>query len=158
MPAFEKMKLSSVGIVLLTLMVGINFYLNESNFTKSDGSFKNGITLDRSHLYSSLLELKANQKLDAELYAYSSFSQIKLSDWLGYVERENPSEVKERGVSFTKKDDPISVEQVNSLVVYDMNNPEKNIIATKYEDFVDDIPLDNSNTIVSGLMQIMPRK
>ena len=39
-----------------------------------------------------------------------------------------------------------------------MNNPEKNIIATKYEDFVDDIPLDNSNTIVSGLMQIMPRK
>lgn len=147
------MKLSTLGIGLLTVMVAINSYLNESYFTKEDGSFKNGIIIERSEIIATIIA-DSREKTESRLYAFNSVRTVDLTNWVNFVELSKLDNNNQQ----PKIEEPISVEQVNSLVVYDLNNPEKNIITTKYEDFVDDIPLDNTNTIVSGFMQIMPRK
>lgn len=168
-----KMRISSIGILLLTAMVTSKYVISLYSLDISDGSFSKGIKLDISKSYIALNEIKAGHE-SAKLLAANTINDF------------NPGPVSSTpytatgghraGVDYQPahtsgsfaaesypeeteySEDPISMESGHTLVVYDIVNPSNSLIATTQDDIVDDIPLDNGNTIVSGLMMVMPRR
>lgn len=160
------MRLSTVGIILLTAMVATKYFVSLEALRAEDGSFKSGIEVDYTAAIDKLYD-ENNSSPSNNLLAANSSTHIQLGNDNVVIEsNKNNFSVNENNSTTTvrrnnqgnSEDEPLPMEQSNSLVVYDFSNPDNNIISSNYEDIVDDIPLDNGNTIINGLMLIMPRR
>ena len=149
-------------------MVATKYFVSLEALRAEDGSFKSGVEVDYTEVIHKLYEenfLSASN----HLLANSSSMQIELgNDKIVTASTENnlsdngieniSSTFNRRSNQENSEDEPLPMEESNSLVVYDFSNPENNIISSNYQDIEDDIPLDNGNTIINGLMLIMPRR
>ena len=162
------MRLSTVGIILLTAMVATKYFVSLDALRAEDGSFKSGLEVDYTAAINKLYEenfsapsnnlLASNSSSHVELgndKVVTALSKNNLSD--NGIENNSSTFVR-RNNQEKSEDEPLPMEESISLVVYDFSNPENNLISSNYEDIVDDIPLDNGNTIINGLMLIMPRR
>jgi len=160
------MKLSSIGIFLLTAMVAAKYIVSENSLTASDGSFKNGIVINYSDAFESL-EFNTSQS-SGTLLAQNYEPKLIPANKPDNVrpDSDNTSDLSDQQnnqpISFALNEvtieTTISMESSNSMVVYDFSNPTNNLISSTYEDIEDDIPLDQGNTVINGLMQVMPRR
>jgi hypothetical protein len=164
------MRIANLGILLLTAMVMTKYVISLYTFSAKDGSFKSGITLDYETIRYEIAELQSRH-VNNRLLAFNSLDHFETS--LAAYEPESASkpyegsdfntssvypENVESAPGMNVDDEPLPMDYHNSLVVYDIANPSKSLISSVYDDVEDDIPLDNGNTIISGMMEVMPRR
>ena len=159
------MRLSTIGIILLTVMVATKYFISMNTLRAEDGSFKTGVIVDYSIAIDNLNNKKSILTND-NLLAFNSSTHFKTIDdksvYNHFLTTNNFSSNSstETKSERTNLEEPLPMEYGNTLVVYDFSNPDNNLVSSNYEDIdiEDDIPLDNGNTIINGLMLIMPRR
>jgi len=147
-------------------MVATKYIVSLEALRAEDGSFKSGIEVDYTAAIDEFFEenaslpsnnlLASNSSTHIELGNTQTINQTNTTS-IGDNGNENAAVIR-RNDQEKSEDEPLPMEESNSLVVYDFSNPDNNIISSNYEDIEDDIPLDNGNTIINGLMLIMPRR
>jgi len=159
------MRTSTIGIILLTVMVATKYFVSLDTMHAEDGSFKNGIVVDYTSAFENLRENKSVFPIN-NLLAFNSSTHITTNADKLLLSTQSSDFNKTSSNFNTKKieqnnsEEPLPMEYSNSLVVYDFSNPDNNLVSSNFDDIdiEDDIPLDNGNTIINGLMLIMPRR
>lgn len=154
------MRLSTIGIILLTAMVATKYFVSLDALRAEDGSFKTGVIVDYTTAIDNLLETNSALSTD-KLLAFNSSTHVKtVDDKSILVNSSSNNHSSSSKLQRTNSEEPLPMEHGNSLVVYDFSNPDNNLVSSNYADIdiEDDIPLDNGNTIINGLMLIMPRR
>jgi hypothetical protein len=166
------MRIANLGILLLTVMVVTKYVISLHAFGTKDGSFKSGIVLDYQTIRYEIAELKSRHVND-RLLAFNSLDEFETNlasyqpethsnAYTGSDFNTSPAYIEtavvETNITWDFEDEPLPMDHRNSLVVYDLANPSNSLVSSVYDDVEDDIPLDNGNTIISGMMQVIPRR
>jgi len=146
-------------------MVATKYFVSLNSLRAEDGSFKSGIAVDYKAAIDNLLEKNSSFSTD-NLIAVNSLTRVATTDdksnkVVQATEIEqNSSNSSTASIQRNNSEEPLPMEYGNSLVVYDFSNPDNNLVSSNFADIdiEDDIPLDNGNTIINGLMLIMPRR
>lgn len=160
---------------MLTALVTTKYVLSLYSFDSSDGSFKNGISFDYGPIVAAVHKMKSTP-VNNQLLASNSFNNITTdatamnpatqsagsqegTDYnTGLSATGNSSSSTDIAAREEVYDNPISMESGHTLVVYDISNPDNSLVASTFYDIEDDAPLDNGNTVISGMMLLMPRR
>jgi len=158
------MKVSNIGMVLLVSMVGtkylLSWYGDLSSDLKANSAvhFNYSFLINENPLQRSIYLVAAEFSLEDRKNDFFQKRNSKNVTTNQFRSKNKTKATDELLAQLKSTDEPLPMEHRNSLVVFDLNHPENNLITKTFVDNHDEIPLDHSNTIVNGLMQIMPRK
>lgn len=158
------MKVSNIGIILLTLLVVIRYTLIPESMNLSDGSFSSGISFN----YDAPKQFLASMVSDQNRSELVAIHTPKLENEYTLNKRKNNRATgKNEGditdpIYFAQNNEntsgPAPMEYANTLVVYNPENPAISNFNTKYIDPEDSQPLDHGNTLVNEFQMMMPRR
>jgi len=162
------MKISSVGIVLLTLMVVTKYYISIDTMPTKDALLSRGFFLDYNDLQEQITGL-VNPTQTNELIAFnaqelnqSTLPSVKHHSTTNTVLATDAQETAAYAFTApeeTNVDEPAPMEYGNTLVVFNPSNPAIVGMTTQYEDPYDNsAPLDNGNTVINEMQMMMPRR
>ena len=157
------MKIQNIGIILLTAMVLTRYLSLVNQLTSRDGSFRDGIEFSMIDAFKSHASEKESQTTTLLAnHAPIQKSNLSLSQETITVDilpeiNSAPEGYVMNYVSPTVNE-PAPMEYANTTVVYDPSNPVLMSMNTRYEDPAESVPLDNTNTVISGMMSVLPRR
>lgn len=148
-----KTRAANIGLVLLTILVIARFVDLRSRYSFKDGLVGNILSID----YNLISDRVQGNFSHSNFAILSTNSSLKKA--IDNSNEQSTNVIFSPKMVVTNSESLISMEQRNSLVVYDPRNPILAEIGQKFHDPYDDAaPLDNGNTIVSELQSFMPRR
>ena len=159
----KKMKTSSIGLILLTLMVTTKYYISLTTMTHKDGSLRNGLVIDYAVIQKVIFPTAYAQ--EPALLAFNPGTMQTV-----HSNTEHTSQVQFDQVHSAQNDaatgdiatqaeaGPALTEVAVVPVFNDSSNPLGSRITTQFGDPEDSEPLDQGNTLVNEMQRIMPRR
>lgn len=161
-PFLKKMRISNIGIILLTLLVVTKFLITRNTLSHEDGLLSEKISIDESIFINEIQNSLHNKNAD-HLVAHSSpklrnvetdEKQLKEKPKKNYPVLNNQTFIYKP--SSEPSDDPAPVEYAsNTMVVY---NPSMPAFTKIYTDPEESEPLDQGNTLINEMQMMMPRR
>jgi hypothetical protein len=164
-PFFKKMKVSNIGIILLTLMVCTKYFISSNTLTHKDGLLRAGLVVDYTGIEKELFSTPVSSNV-SPLLAYNQVNTV--------ADQQNTEAVsKTTSRNYTSQaptvegyvvnetelpEGPAPVEYANTLVVYNPSNPVIEQMSSQYLEPEDSEPLDQGNTVISEMQLMMPRR
>lgn len=160
------MKISSVGIILLTLMVSAKYFISLNSMTHKDGTLGEALAIDYAAIQKELLfnsESATRSDLLAANYHTLAAPQLNgTTDSRSFTTTESRTEsVSGDDYVVTEMEElegPAPMEYANTLVVYNPSNPVITQMSTRFDDPEDSEPLDQGNTLINEMQLMMPRR
>ncbi|MBK7127756.1 MAG: hypothetical protein IPM74_15060 [Crocinitomicaceae bacterium] len=158
------MKIQNIGIILLTAMVLTRYLDLVNQLTSRDGSFREGIEFSMIEAYESIQSENESEPATLLLANHAPVEKSDFSDASISHIADNSSESQHVPEGYamnpetSSSDEPAPMEYANTMVVYDPSNPALISMNTRYEDPTESVPLDNTNTVISGMMSVLPRR
>jgi hypothetical protein len=156
------MRISNIGIILLTLLVVTKFLITRNTLSHEDGLLSEKISFDESVFVNEIQNSLHNSNAD-QLVSHS-IVKLRNTEFAGKQLKEKPqrnnSDVNYQeyifNVTTDNSDDPAPVEYAsNTMVVY---NPSMPAFTKIYTDPEESEPLDQGNTVILEMQMMMPRR